>query len=131
MSQDNRKEFESMIEANRYDQTTRLIFADWLDENDFPEEAAEQRAWTPEKQRAEDYFREFAERAGLGYGKAMGIVAEYVEDGTVWVEHDSEDARNAFYDCDIKVFWEHYQTLTGSAEPGGDGWWGTPFSCSC
>ncbi len=52
-----RQAFLDAIAADRYDQTTRLVFADWLNEHGLDDEAEVQRQWTPEKQRAEDWLR--------------------------------------------------------------------------
>ncbi len=48
------------IEKDRYDQTLRLVFADWLEERGLDEEAREQREWTPEWQQSEDWLSQFA-----------------------------------------------------------------------
>lgn len=40
-----REPFLKMIAENPLDETNRLVFADWLDEHDEPEEASRQRAW--------------------------------------------------------------------------------------
>lgn len=59
-----RKAFEDAIAKDRYDEATRKVFADWLSENGFDDEAAVQYAWTRERQEAEDWLRDFAEQAG-------------------------------------------------------------------
>lgn len=60
-----RERFEAAIQADRYDQVTRLVFADWLEEHDDPEAADEQRRWTPEWQRSDDWIDEFCDRVDL------------------------------------------------------------------
>ncbi len=43
MNQQEREAFESAIKTDRYDQITRLVYADWLEENGLDDEASEQR----------------------------------------------------------------------------------------
>ena len=59
-----RQAFLDAIAADRYDQTTRLVFADWLNERGMDSEAEVQRAWTREKQEAEDFIADFAAELG-------------------------------------------------------------------
>lgn len=79
-----RKAFEDAIFADRYDQITRRVFSDWLDENDYPEEANKQRKWTPEKQKAEDWLMDLAE---IG-GKTCLNYDEYCENYRGWRRGD-------------------------------------------
>jgi uncharacterized protein (TIGR02996 family) len=59
---EDKEAFEEAIKEDPYNQATRLIFADWLNENNFDDEAEIQRSWTREKQEAEDYLRDFASK---------------------------------------------------------------------
>lgn len=54
-----REAFEEALRKDHYDEVTRMVFADWLDENGFDDEATAQRKWTREKQESEDWLREF------------------------------------------------------------------------
>ncbi len=55
--------FLEALEKDRYDITTRLVFADYLDEHDEPEEATEQRRLaTPQWCEADRWLREYAAR---------------------------------------------------------------------
>ena len=56
------KAFLDAIAEDRHDQSIRLIFADWCDDNGFYDEAAFQRQWTPEWERAKEYLEGFAKR---------------------------------------------------------------------
>ena len=76
------------------------------------------------------WLMDFAERAGLGYERMMGIVEDYVDNAEVWVERDSERARDVYYECS-EDFWKHYEAVTGVKEPKSERHWGAPFSCSC
>ena len=67
---DMRQQFLDAIKADPYDLKTRKIFADWLDE--FGDEkdadlAAEQRAWTREKQDAIVWLTEYAQYLDMSY----------------------------------------------------------------
>lgn len=53
------KKFLDAIHENPRDLTTRLVYADWLDEHDEPELADEQRKFNLEKHDAEQWLREF------------------------------------------------------------------------
>lgn len=56
-----RDAFEKAIREGPWDEATRRVFADWLEEHGFDEEAAVQRKWTPERMReAERVLGEFA-----------------------------------------------------------------------
>lgn len=58
-----RERFLKAIEADPYDLHTRKVYADWLDEfgsDTDADVAAEQRAWTREKQDAVVYLTDFA-----------------------------------------------------------------------
>ena len=61
-----RQVFADSIKSLRGDEAlaTRYIFADWLDEQGCDDEAAAQRAWTREKQKALDWMADFAKESG-------------------------------------------------------------------
>jgi uncharacterized protein (TIGR02996 family) len=61
---EHRKQFEALLRENPYDAGTHFVYADWLEENGFDDESAWQRSWTPERQRAEDWLRDFAQKCG-------------------------------------------------------------------
>jgi uncharacterized protein (TIGR02996 family) len=80
-----RKAFEDAIRADPYDRMTRLVFADWLDENDCPEEADWQRSWTLRRQEAEEWLANFAGDIGGGQVTLEEVVEAghaYVKDGS-------------------------------------------------
>lgn len=148
-----RDAFLAALAEDRYDRAARLVFADWLEENgDRPGDddlALEQRRWTPERQEAEDWLREFAEECGLtcrdyetSYGGEGGewvpITFEdvlqaghdYLDRGDYFTQRGSETARNLMTDERRELYWRHWQTLTGRTlgeETAPD----APFSCSC
>lgn len=78
---DERAAFEAAIAADRYDQTSRLVYADWLNERGRDDEAEFQRRWTPEWQRSEDWVKAFCERVNLNYGYFIGEAAKHLDTG--------------------------------------------------
>lgn len=66
--------FLKAIEANPGDTQLRLVFADWLDEHDEPDEAAAQRAFDPEKHEAERWVRAFCAKYGADYDELLAAV---------------------------------------------------------
>jgi len=52
--------FTKALEANRYDEATRKVFADFLEENGYDDEAVAQRKWTREWQESVDWITDFA-----------------------------------------------------------------------
>jgi uncharacterized protein (TIGR02996 family) len=133
--------FEAAIKADRYDQATRRVFADWLEEHGLDDEAAVQRAWTPRKQQAEDYLRDFAAELshhpyeqGVDYGvtyEELLRVAHGVLDGDprariylgfdtpqrIWTEREK--------------FWEEFEIVTGRKVDDGRRGERLPVSCAC
>ena len=59
--------FIKKIEANPRDVNLRGVYADWLEEHGFDDEAAIQRAWTLKKHDAKECVRQFCARYGADY----------------------------------------------------------------
>lgn len=60
-----REAFEDVIKADRYDQVTRLVFADWLEEHGLDDEAAEQRRMaSPDWVEAARWMEEYVKSIG-------------------------------------------------------------------
>ena len=152
--------FLDILAQDRYDEATRRVFSDWLEEHDFPEEAEFQRKWTREWQEADDWMRNFASNAGQtcteGYGTRgkhtwkeityedlIQAGWDYVKTGDFFTQMGSENLRNDMFEPKTReLFWKHWSTVTGIQFPlerpeGLDEWeWrgdrpGNPFSCSC
>ena len=137
-----REAFEKAIKDNPMDRDTRLVFADWLEENGFDDEAAVQRAWTAERHReAEAYLEHFAEECSGGYEEiivttvddlirvANGVLdrKKYSWDSWIYLNHDTPDVA---YGEGLRKFWESFEVVTGRPVPDGrrqDGF----VSCSC
>jgi uncharacterized protein (TIGR02996 family) len=59
--------FEEAIAENPYDEATRKVFADWLEDHGFDDEAVLQREWAPENMRAaEQWLKELADACSVG-----------------------------------------------------------------
>lgn len=115
--------FMKAIEKNPRDVKTRLVFADWLDDHDEAELAAEHRAWDLKRYDAEIYLRDFARRyAGGDYeGMLAGLVeGEYYfgdDDGPYEARGDSQ-------------LWEAVRLVTGADLPE-DHVENSSFRCAC
>ena len=127
--QSGRRPFEDDIVKDRYDQTTRLIYADWLEDRGFDDVAAAQRSWTKERQEAEDWLRDFAAKSSLEYGEVIHAASRYQTHGDICnLRERTEEAQGMVF-ADRESFWQNYETLTGDiVEPFKKG---QPFSCSC
>lgn len=124
---DHRAAFEAALKENPYDATTHFVFADWLEENGFDDEAAWQRSWTRERQEAEDWLKVYAARMncyddpeaafnGLVEGlRTKELFAHGSDLHGLYDLHDAEDLR------------EHARTYLGLEID----WNRFTFSCSC
>lgn len=113
MSKD-RHAFLDALRANPYDKELRLVYADWLEENGFDDEALEQREWNEEKQKSEDWLRNVAKRLQISYAKLLlGI--------HFFMDYDYWDT-NSFFPKgespltvvpDMLEFFRHFAIVTG------------------
>jgi uncharacterized protein (TIGR02996 family) len=135
-----KKKFEEAIKADRYDGDLRLVFSDWLEENGLDDEAVVQRAWTKEKQQAEDWLRDFASKCGdtcvevygsgyyeddvnnegtevyapITYEIVIQAGWDSINEGYGFTQIGSERARDLLYEGDNRSkFWECWQLVTG------------------
>jgi uncharacterized protein (TIGR02996 family) len=140
--------FEAAIKADRYDQATRRVFADWLEEHGLDDEAAVQRSWTPRKQQAEDYLRDFAAELSLDPHGDEDDEEERVTYDEVTYEELLRVA-HAFLDGDpnahislgfdtpdrvweeAEKFWEEFEIATGRKVDDGHRGQELPVSCAC
>jgi uncharacterized protein (TIGR02996 family) len=105
-----KKAFEDVISADRYDGVTRKVFADWLEENGYDDEAVIQRSWTPEKQQAEDWLVEYAKECEMSYDELIEAANKYLDTGDIHCL--GFDTPDIVYDGS-EEFWEHFSTATG------------------
>ena len=132
---DHRLAFESDISSRRGSDaiTSRCIFADWLDENGFDDEATEQRSWTLSRQESLDWLREFSTTLGstlesygsegdddwtpITYEMMMDAARENLAGGAMFVQRGDTTAQDAMRtEEECKRFWEHYARVTGTDE---------------
>jgi uncharacterized protein (TIGR02996 family) len=139
---DEKAAFEQAIEENPYDATTRKVFADWLEENGFDDEAVIQREWTPEKMHAaeafmDDYAAQLSEDPDEEELKSRIFDREELLE----IAHMCLDGEKyagiglGFQTPDIvwekrREFWEHFMVLTGRPVPD-DKREATFVSCAC
>ena len=136
--------FLKTIEADRYDGATRKVFADWLEENGYDDEALVQRSWTREKQESIDWLTDFASELSDEYETFMDDLE--IEGSYTMTYEDLIAAANAYlekgeafclpfdtpdrvYD-EIEVFWRHFEVATGR-KVDEERKEGTFFVCAC
>lgn len=91
------------VQDNRYDRDLHMIFADWLEENGYDDEAVLERKWTPERQEAEDWLRALASNSGetcLNYGARTD---EWRQRGQAWLDAGSPAGKEPTWDDIPKI----------------------------
>lgn len=111
---DEKAAFEEAIAENPYDETTRKVFADWLEEHGDDDEAILQREWTAEKHAAaEAFLDDYASQCDLSRDELLEIAQTYLAQGlghtlgfdTPDIVWRSED------------FWTHFMVVTCQPVP--------------
>lgn len=75
-----------------------------------------------------EWLTYFAAGVGLTYQDVIDAGSMYQDHDELFVQHGSEDAREAMYDDVTKLeFWKHFAVVTGKNVTSRD----SPFSCSC
>lgn len=123
-----RQGFLDALAADHDDETTRLVYADWLDENDEPEAADQQRNWKASK----EWLTEFGDRADIPYADVLQAGRDFVRSEGVeyYTQFGDDSARNEMYnDLTRAEFWRHWSVITGLVVS--EERQGTVFSCSC
>jgi uncharacterized protein (TIGR02996 family) len=145
---DDKSAFEKAIAADPYDMSTRKVYADWLDEfgtDADADKAAEQRAWTKEKQDAIVWLTDFAKdlcdddshpRYGddpeyntgytMTYERLIRAATGALDNGEYC--HLDFNTPDRCYD-EIDTFWAMYELATGRSVD--DSKKTSFFSCSC
>lgn len=149
-----REGFLKALEQNEDDEPTRLVYADWLDEQGEYEEAARQRKWTAAKKwlvefakkhhaYAEYHDWEEEERTGKSkhgypvdvralaadfYSQFMEFLMGHLPGGQHGFGFDLPYGFAAYSD----EMWENFEIVTGLTSPQGENRRQMPpFSCSC
>lgn len=103
------KGFIDAIAKNPRDVDTRLIFADWLEEHDEPELAAEQRAFSLERYDAEQRLRKFCDEnsaeyedfvAGCASGEGYCFGTDFYDELDAEIWDDIEIVSGKVFDID-------------------------------
>lgn len=120
------KAFVLALAADPYDTVVCKIYADWLDDNDRPEEADERRLWTHEKQESKDWLTGFAADLFMSYECLMDITKDNYKDNRYGycLPFDTPDR---VYE-EAELLWRHYETVTGNPTSGRND---TFFRCAC
>lgn len=141
MVSDERIAFEQALRQDEDDDITRMVFADWLDEHDMPEEADRMRRWRSSKTWLENWCRSvnygnlgdphtYEDAVEAGYAAAQG--RQYI-----W---GTDAAQDYFFRSDyssvnqtaIREWLYHWSTVTGvpldSLEHVVEN---VPFRCAC
>lgn len=146
-----RQVFEDALKEDRYNSTVRLIYADWLEENGFDDEAVEQRRRAkPEWIDADKWMHDFASRGGqycsnygseeddwrdITYEDLIQAGYDYIKTGDHFVQMGSETLRSLMYE-EGQTWWKSWSIITGEElsedlESGKTIYRSAPFSCSC
>ncbi len=140
-----RNAFETAIRQDPWDTVTRLIYSDWLDDHDCPEEAESQRKWVTSHLWMREFVKvhhTYAKYHKPPYEKEENIteedVREWYGEFLLFLEvHIKENAYLNFdtprdFDSYSEEMWDHYETLTGKESPQGDNRHKQPWiSCGC
>lgn len=79
---------------------------------------------------ADFWMKDFAKRVHLSYDEVIQAGREYLRTGAVFVQRDSQSARDAFYE-ERKQYWDNFQIITGNTVSTEEREEGTPFCCNC
>lgn len=102
------------LAKNPYDEATRKIFADWLEEADEPEEADwHRRWWTPQRQQALDHFTTFAKVSGLTVEQVMEEADEAARLETAYGMFENHSVARQLFTIgnSQELFWHCYQIV--------------------
>jgi uncharacterized protein (TIGR02996 family) len=130
---DHQDAFLQALTENEDDTTTRLVYADWLDERGQHEEADRQRKWPA----AKDWLREFcgepdddADGYYIGVKKLIREARSALEDGSLTVDCGANQDMCDRLRKDCREFWQNVSIVTGLPVPGGYAE-NSRFGCAC
>lgn len=99
--------FLAALRENPYDGELREVYADWLEEHGFDDEALEQREWTGERQKSVDFLRGIARKCKMSYENLLKEVHHFLD-------HDYWRHTGLLtYGAIVYDFWNHFEKVTG------------------
>ncbi|HJZ56552.1 MAG TPA: TIGR02996 domain-containing protein [Gemmataceae bacterium] len=98
---DERQGFLKALAKNEDDTTTRMVYADWLDERGEHEESDRQRKWPA----AKTWLVEFAERHSVGYSELIDAIVS--GEGLCFGDLDGPEA------MENPEVWKNLEIVTG------------------
>jgi uncharacterized protein (TIGR02996 family) len=133
-----RQAFERSLADNPHDDTTRQVFADWLEESGLDDEATSQREWIVSR----DWLRDFARQCGatctnyreaarsynretreqeieeiyeeITYDTVVQAGHDFISHGDYFVQMGNETARDLLGNGEtLALFWKHWTAVTG------------------
>jgi uncharacterized protein (TIGR02996 family) len=139
---DMRSAFLDALAQNEDDTTTRLVYADWLDENGEHEEADRQRKWPAAKEWLVDFWTAHNYAGGLdraddddGYYAFPTVKAlikkagEALRDGSCSLDCGADEGICGALRQDDREFWENISIVVGLPAPGAEH--RGSYSCGC
>lgn len=128
-----REAFLRALEANEEDVTTRLVYADWLEERGETEEAERQRAWPA----AKDWLRKLCDEPDdnadaycLGVNTLIRMARSALEDGSLAIDCGANEDMCDKLRQDCREFWRKIAIVTGLPLPEGYAE-NSRFGCGC
>ncbi|MEZ6122939.1 MAG: TIGR02996 domain-containing protein [Planctomycetaceae bacterium] len=134
-----KESFLAALQENEDDLTTRLVYADWLDENGEHEEAERQRQWTPAKEWLMEFCRqnnpspddEDPYEYPISYDELIEQGRQAVAEGRngeLWISCGNNESMCDALRSHSDEFWKHWSIVTGIDLPEGPR---GAYSCAC
>lgn len=108
-----RQEFLAALGKDPYDADLHLVFADFLTDCGLDDEAAVQRTWTPEWQRAHDHLAGLASARGTTVDELIRLGNSYLDESDPTIAEIVEYHDHANVAKAETAFWEAFVRLTG------------------
>lgn len=126
LQQKTQKRFLDILKKNEDDLTARLIYADWLDDIGYCEEAERMRLWPESKK----WVQEFAEELEQDYNDLLNAAKAYAEFGDC--TYDNTETYKQYW-SKFEEFWPHFSIVTGLKlqEDNEALLYPCPYTCSC
>ena len=126
--------FLKALKENKYDKTTRLVFADWLEDHGYDDEATLQREWTEKYQKAEDWLVNISTSVEIPYEDIIQAGFAYRDSRESFTIEGSDEITTFMYSGNnIELYWKNWEIVTGEIPVGEEHSYKTesPFRCSC